>query len=42
MAQMTRDHQDLARLLFEHVDDFEAFAAGLTHILDQLNEALGR
>lgn len=42
MAQMTRDHQGLARLLFEQLDDFEAFAAGLTHVLNQLNEALGR
>jgi DNA-binding MarR family transcriptional regulator len=42
MAQMTRDHQGLARLLFEQLDDFETFAAGLTHVLNQLNEALGR
>ena len=42
MAQMTRDHQRLARLLFEQLDDFEAFAAGLTHVLNQFNEALGR
>lgn len=42
MAQMARDHQDLAALLFGELEDYEAFAAGLAHVLAKLNEALGR
>lgn len=42
MAQMARDHQGLARLLFEQLDDFDAFVTGLAHVLAKLNEALGR
>jgi DNA-binding MarR family transcriptional regulator len=42
MTQMDRDHKALARLLFEQLDDFEGFAAGLEHVLAKLSEALGR
>ena len=42
MAQMARDHAALAQLLFGELAEFEAFAAGLDHVLARLNEALGR
>jgi DNA-binding MarR family transcriptional regulator len=42
MAQMAREHQELARLLFGRMEEFEAFASGLGHVLARLNEALGR
>ena len=42
MAQMARDYRELAQLLFGQLGEFEAFAAGLEHVLARLNEALGR
>jgi DNA-binding MarR family transcriptional regulator len=42
MAQMARDHQALARLLFDDLEEFAAFAGGLEHVLAKLGEALGR
>jgi DNA-binding MarR family transcriptional regulator len=42
MAQLARDHQALAELLFGELRDFAAFAAGLEHVLAKLSEALGR
>lgn len=41
MAQMDRDHKELARLLFGELEDFDAFA-GLAQVLRKLEEALGR
>src|SRR5688572_13170340 len=40
MSQMASDHQALARLLFEDLEEFTAFAGGLEHVLAKLSEAL--
>jgi DNA-binding MarR family transcriptional regulator len=42
LAEMDRQHRELARLLFEGMDDerFKAFAGGLEHVVERLSAAL--
>jgi DNA-binding MarR family transcriptional regulator len=42
MAAMDRSHKELAELLFGDMPQFDAFGAGLDHVLERLREELER